>query len=268
MTPEVAPFRDIPVRDAATVMLLRDGRDGVEVCMLQRQHSSAFVGGMYVFPGGAVDPEDHDPRWGERIVGLDPAAASARLGVEHDGLAYWVAAVRESLEECALFPAVRADGTPWQALDTAEAERFERHRSALDAEQVDLFTICEAEDLRLDVGGMHYFARWITPPGPPRRYDTRFFLAAAPAGQVAVHDGRETIASRWVRPADALAAEAGGSFTMLPPTVATLRALDTFGSTSEALEVAAEANERRAMTSDDVGHETGLRISLPGERRT
>ncbi|HVX16643.1 MAG TPA: hypothetical protein VHA73_01310 [Acidimicrobiales bacterium] len=265
MTPDAVPFRDVPVREAATVMLLRDGDDGVEVCMLQRQHSSAFVGGMYVFPGGAVDPEDHDPRWGGRISGLDPELASARLGVERDGLAYWVAAVRESLEECALFPALRADGTPWRALDEAEAQRFERHRSALDAEETDLFAICEEEDLRLDVGAMHYFARWITPPGPPRRYDTRFFLAAAPEGQVAVHDGRETIASRWVRPGDALAAEAEGTFTMLPPTVATLRALDMFGSTREALAVAAEANDRNAMTTHAIGDENGLRIPLPGE---
>lgn len=234
-----AARREVPVRDAATVMLLRDGVDGIEVCMLQRQHSSAFVAGMFVFPGGAVDPADRDARWAERVVGLDSGDASARLGLESDGLAYWVAAVRESLEECALFPARRADGSPLRIERPDDARRFGRYREQLDAGEVDLLAICEAEDLRLDVGGMHYFGRWITPPGPPRRYDTRFFLAAAPEGQEMAHDGRETIASRWVHPGDALDEEAVGTIAMLPPTIASLRSLVGFTSVDEALRSAA-----------------------------
>jgi len=236
---------EVPIRQAATVMLVRDGATGVEVCMLQRRLQSAFVAGMHVFPGGALDHEDADPRWNDRVQGLDDGLASERLGIDRGGLAYWIAAVRETIEECSLFPALRADGSMLRIDGPGEAVRFEQHRVALDAGETDLLAICEAEDLRLDVGGMHYFARWITPKGVSRRYDTRFFVAAAPEGQEAVHDGRETIASVWIRPIDALAGLAAEDLSMLPPTVACLRSLLPYASVHEIL-AAAEASKLSA----------------------
>src|SRR5437667_256775 len=85
------------------------------------------------------------------------------------------------------------------------AERYRLHRTAVDSGERRLIELCEIEDLRLAVDQIHYFGHWVTPLGAPRRYDTRFFVAAAPPEQVPLHDDRETIANLWVRPADALA---------------------------------------------------------------
>ncbi|HNA34892.1 MAG TPA: NUDIX domain-containing protein, partial [Microthrixaceae bacterium] len=100
----------VPVRDAATVMLLRDGSDGPEVCLMQRNLNSDFVGGAYVFPGGAVDPADADADVADRCPDLDDAEASRRLGLAVGGLAFWVAAIRESFEEAGVLLARHADG--------------------------------------------------------------------------------------------------------------------------------------------------------------
>ena len=82
---------------------------------------------------------------------------------------------------------------------------------------------------------MHYISHWITPELAPRRYDTRFFITAAPPGQVASHDDGETIATIWVRPAEALAREAAGDIELLPPTIANLRSIEAFRSTGEVM---------------------------------
>lgn len=260
----------VPVRPAATVMLVRDAdeiRDGcgVEVCMLQRNLKSDFVGGAFVFPGGGVDPADGEPEVEDLCVGLSDQDASAQLGLPTNGLAFWVAAIRESFEEAGVLAATHADGSPLRFDDIEVATRFAVHRQAVDSGARRLIDICADEDLRLQVGEMHYFGHWITPPGAPRRYDTRFFLAAAPVGQRAVHDDREVIATRWVHPVDALAAYEAGQFAMLPPTVASLRSLVRFGSADIALRAAAEATSIPTMAPRVLSDEGGLRIVLPGD---
>ncbi len=182
---------EVPVRPAATVMIV-DDRPDLHVLLLRRRAGSAFVPGMDVFPGGGVDAHDA----ASDDDGLDDAAASARLRVANGGLAYWVAAARETLEEASI------------AL-------------ALDS-------LC-------------YAAHWITPPGPPRRYDTRFFLAALPPGQVAVADREEAVDAQWVRPAQALADFGSGARAMLPPTVGMLRILASYSSAAELVRAAAHA---------------------------
>ncbi len=255
----------VPVRDAATVMLLRDGDHGIEVCMLQRNLDSDFVGGAYVFPGGGVDEEDASVEARSVCTGRDDIEASSLVGVDRGGLAFWVAAIRESFEEAGLLLALDANGEPLRLDDRDRIRRFGHHRVAVDSGRRRLAEICVEEQLALDVGALHYFSRWVTPLGAPRRYDTRFFVAAAPEQQRALHDDREVIGTRWLTPAAALADLEAGRMTMIFPTVRTMVALDRFDTASDVLEhAAAQARVEPVvpMLRDEGG---GMRLVLPGD---
>ncbi len=258
--------RTVPVRPASTVMLLRDRPNrGIEVCMLQRNLNSDFVGGAYVFPGGGVDPADGEPEVSPYCLGRDDAGASAELDLPRNGLAFWVAAVRETLEESGLLMAVHPDGTTVDFTDRTIARRFVEHRRAVDSAERRLIEVCAEEDLRLTLADMHYVGRWITPPGSPRRYDTRFFLAAAPEGQQAVSDDREVISAQWISPTEALERHAENVFPMLPPTVANLRMIAEYPTTAAALAGAAHMGPVHTVAPRIVSDDDGIRIVMPGD---
>lgn len=242
---------EVEVRDAATVMLVRDASRGPEVFLLQRNPSNVFVGGAYVFPGGAVDPEDRDTGLEAFCAGLTDRDASAALGLEGGGLAFWVAAIRECFEECGILLAYDRDGRPLRFDDPPVAERFAEHRARVDQGDRLLADVCGAEGLTLATDRLGFVSRWITPEGPPRRYDTRFFVAPAPSGQVGTHDGREAVADVWMRPADAIARAAAGEIPLIEPTLANLDTIARFGTTDEVLAGAPDPSP--------------IRIPLPGE---
>ena len=262
---EAAP---VQIRDAATVMLVRDGGDArLEVFMLRRNLNSDFVGGAYVFPGGAVDPADRHADLEPICEGRTDADASTALGLDpaSGGLAYWVAAVRESFEEAGVLLAYDADGTIVDFRDPAVAERFHRHRGEVDRGERRLVEVCAEEGLRLAVDGMHYFAHWITPVGPPRRYDTRFFVAAAPVGQTPLHDDRETIANCWIAPGEALARHRAGEFDLILPTIRNLEAIARFDTAADVLAAASALDVVPAVLPRVVDDGDGIRILLPGD---
>ena len=266
MSLNIDPSQVVPVRPAATVMLLRDRPvGGIEVCMLQRNLNSDFVGGAYVFPGGGVDPDDGEEAVCAVCDGLSDAEASAQLGLPRNGLAFWVAAVRETLEEAGLLMAVRGDGGPLDFSDPAVVARFAEHRRQVDRRERRLVEVCVEEDLRLSLEAMYYVGRWITPPGSPRRYDTRFFLAAAPEGQRAVQDDREVISAQWIAPDEALDRHERSEFAMLPPTVANLRMLREYDSTVAALSGAARMGPVHTVAPRIVSDAHGIRIVMPGD---
>lgn len=205
-------------RPAATVVLVRDGSDGVQTCVLRRHDRSSFVAGAHVFAGGALDPDD---LVGARCVhGLDDGAASALTGVDSGGLAFWMAAVRESFEETGVVPAVPATAAQLDALGQWRPEVHAGRRSMAAA--------LESAGLAIDGRALRCFARWVTPVGAPRRYDTRFFVARMPEGQVVAEDGSELVEHEWVRPADALGRHRAGELVLIMPTVRTLVALSRF----------------------------------------
>lgn len=184
------PAQAVP---AATAVLVRDGPAGLEVLMVVRHHEIDFARGAAVFPGGKAAAADRDDRLRERCAGaaLDELQRSLRI-----------AAVRETFEESALLLARRrgellgAEGGAalwrgWHARVLASAEAF-------------VEMVCE-EELELALDLLVPFAHWVTPEISPKRFDTHFFIVKAPAGQVAVHDGREAVDAFWVRPADAMA---------------------------------------------------------------
>ncbi len=225
-------------RPAATVLLLRDGSLGPEAFLLQRTKSAAFLAGAHVFPGGALDKSDQDPRVLRRVHGLSAEEANARLGVPAGGLAYWVAAVRECFEEAGILLAQGEDGHALSAARTAQLAQF---RGALHSGKLAFAEFLEQERLLLRAHDLAYFGHWITAPGRARRFDTRFFLALAPHGQDGAHDGTELIASQWLRPQEALEREAGGAMDLVFATKNTLADVARFARAKDALEHAREA---------------------------
>ncbi len=254
-------------RDAATVMLVRDGSSGLEVLMLQRRLDSAFVPGAHVFPGGALDPSDHHDEVSALCEGLSQAAAARLLGVHDRALAFWVAAVRETFEEAGVLLAYDHNGTVVRLDDPDLHGRFAQHRREVDRGSRRLAEVCRAEGLRLAVDRMRYFGRWITPPGPPRRYDTRFFVAPAPEAQTPSPDEGETISDLWIRPCEALERSERGRLELIIPTVRSLVALDRFATASglfDALDGAQSGNGSDGPTM--VADSGGERVALPGDR--
>ena len=213
---------------AATVTLVRDSKHGLEVLMMERNLRSVFVPGNYVFPGGAVDEQDAAPDASELCAGLDDAQASAALGIASGGLAYWVAAIRESFEEAGLLLAYGPGGGIVELICDEMIERFSVYRQAVDEGGRSLASIVREEGLRIAADQLVYFSHWITPVGAPRRYDTRFFVAEAPPAQASLHDNRETISHVWIHPGVALDQHRAGGFKMRTPTVRTLEQFASF----------------------------------------
>lgn len=211
-----------PIRDAATVVVLREGRAGAgpEVCLLRRHARSGFAADAWVFPGGTLDAADGviDPaRW----RGVDPDALAARFGDPSERvLAAHVAAARETFEEAGLLLARHADGS---AVDLTDPELQALRTGLADRETATDFNGWLADTgLVLDLDALTYWSRWITPACEPKRFDTRFFLARAPDGQIAAHDRVETTGQRWMTPQDALDAHAAGQLHVIYPTVKNL----------------------------------------------
>ena len=228
----------VPTRDGATVMLVRDGdhpQRPLEVFMLRRHPSTAF-GSVHVFPGGVVDGADRAPALEAHCPGLSDAEASAGLGVPSGGRAFWVAAIREAFEEAGVLLARTADGAPLRVdHDPIVQARFDGYRRSLHAGAISLLDVLGTEGLVLCADDVRYVAHWITPAGAPKRFDTRFFLARAPEGQIYRHDDEELIGSEWVRPADALARHRSGQFALIDPTISSLDDLGCYATTDELL---------------------------------
>jgi glyoxylase-like metal-dependent hydrolase (beta-lactamase superfamily II)/8-oxo-dGTP pyrophosphatase MutT (NUDIX family) len=227
----------LALRPAATLLLLRDGSSGPEAFLLQRTLSAAFLAGAHVFPGGALDRADGDARVLRRVTGISDAQASARLGMESGGLAYWVAAIRECFEESGILLAETEDG---RAPDAARAAALAQYRTPLHGGELAFHEFLEQERLVLRGSALAYFGHWITAPGRARRFDTRFFLALAPPDQPGVHDGTELIDSLWLRPAEALERESSGAMQLVFATRNTLADLQRFARAQEAFEHARE----------------------------
>lgn len=222
-------------------MILRDGEVGVETLLLRRTSTLVFAAGMYVFPGGAVDLADRGATALGLVRGRTDSQASRHLGVDSGGIGYWNAAARECFEESGLLLAHHSDGSPIDFSDGETADRFAEYRVQLAQRGLDFWDLLAREDLHLDLGGIHYWSHWITPIGSPRRYDTRFFVCAAPGGQLPSHDDGELVTCEWVRPVEALASFRAGSLPLILPTVKCLEALATHPDVRSVLEAARRA---------------------------
>lgn len=225
--PRPAGAAPAPARPSASLVVVRDGADGIETLLLRRAERGDQNSGAWVFPGGLVDAADRAAHG--CCAGLDDGEASRRLGLGAGGLDYAIAAVRECFEECGLLYATARDG---RAVDPATPE-FAAWRPRLHRGGEGLAAMCEALGLRVDAAPLVYLSHWVTPLGRPKRFDTRFFIARAPTGQTVVPDGHEVTDFRWMRSAEALAASAG--LKLMTPTQRTLALIGEYRSVGELL---------------------------------
>jgi 8-oxo-dGTP pyrophosphatase MutT (NUDIX family) len=221
-------------RPAATIVLLRDGSDGLEVFMLVRHHAIDFASGALVFPGGRVEERDH-------ALAGNAALCPNPDGLDIESMAFRLAAIRETFEECGVLfacPAQTATLIDGETLRKVEGT----HRAALAAGQIGFDAVLTSYGLRPAVDLLTHFAHWITPRNQPKRYDTHFFLAEAPAEHLAEHDGAESVDSLWITPRQVLTDTASGRFKLVFATQMNLMKLANFKTTSEALAAAREAS--------------------------
>ncbi len=223
---------------SSTVVLLREeaSPDGPFSLLMLERHGSVTFPGVHAFPGGVVDPGDHD------VTGatLPPDQAWAPPGEGDrppEALPYWVAAVRELFEEVGILMARAGD----RVLGGPLAPELGALRARLHAGEA-FGPLLDAHGLRPATDALYYFARWITPPQNPRRFDTRFLVGRVPPGQDPCADGTETVSCRWYTPRAALAAYERADIMLIPPTVRTLDDLAGFASIDAVL-----ANARRRV---------------------
>lgn len=246
-------------RRAATVLLLRDGADGrPAVHMLRRRASMAFAGGAYAYPGGGVDPRDEKPvGW----AGPSLAQWSAALGVDPvSAQAVVCAAVRETFEEAGVLLA-GPDGGSVVADTTGES--WEADREALVSRELSFADFLARRELVLRSDLLAPWARWITPEFEERRYDTWFFVAMMPAGQRTLDVSGEADRTVWLRPDEAVEGYRRGEMVMMPPTIATLRALLPYDSVAAALAGAAD-RDLEPVLARAVLEEGRIVLSWPG----
>lgn len=218
---------------AATVLLLReaDDADGLQVLMTKRAPGLSFMAGLWVFPGGRMEPSDLAPELADRAdqaaiadTGsrmLDRAQARPIDAITARGL--MVAACRETFEESGVLLARPRDGSPTR--DASRSARVMARRSAAAADPAEFARILLDEDLLLDLGRLVYWAHWITPTFETRRFDTRFFALQVPADQEASVDHGELTHHAWVGESDVRTHVASGEMQLAPPTRMTLEDL-------------------------------------------
>jgi 8-oxo-dGTP pyrophosphatase MutT (NUDIX family) len=224
----------IDARPASTVLLLRDGpTEAIEVFMMVRHHQIEFQSGALVFPGGSVDPGDQD------VFG-NPELYAGGEGRDVTALSFRIAAVRETFEESGILLA-RRRGSEQLLTAAPAAELADRHRTARCEGSASFTQFLADNQLELALDLLVPYAHWITPVNMPKRFDTWFFLAAAPPEQVGRHDGKESIDSIWLSPRQALEGAANGRFTLPFPTTRTLIKLGKQQSVAAALDQAQNA---------------------------
>lgn len=223
--PSVEPKTTPAPLASATILLVRDGTSGIEVFMVKRHHQIDFASGALVFPGGKVDPHD-----------LNPAIRDLSAGVaqmDEYRLSLAACAIREGFEESGILLA-RKRGTS-MLLNGDETSALSPWRPKLNASEVGLETFLNTEKLELACDLLVPFAHWITPVFMPKRFDTHFYLAMAPEGQLGRHDGSESVDSVWVNPIEAMEDK---RWTIIFPTKMNLKKLAESKTAAEALAVA------------------------------
>lgn len=249
-------------KDAATIVVVRDASEGgVELFCVERSKQSRFLGGAIVFPGGKVDATDGADDWAPLTTSPRPLPASivAFTTGESHLRALAVAACRETLEEAAML-LVRGGSVTQDELFAL--------RSRLTTAPSALRDFLKERGLLLDLEELHPFARWVTPQAEARRYDARFFVAVAPAGQAGAHDEHETMASFWASPAEVLRRWNAGEVEVAPPTHRTLTLLAASRSTADVLALASTACLDPVcprVVEHVEGDERTLALVLPGD---
>lgn len=250
--PNVDPA-SIKIRPAASAIILRDAPGGLEVFMVVRHHQIDFASGAIVFPGGSVDPQDE----------LLPVAVPSTHATQAPASAFWLACIRETFEEAGILLAQRSGDRGLIA--AADASRVQqRHRVDVLDGSLKFVELLKQERLEPAIDLMVHFAHWITPIGPPRRFDTHFFLIAAPVDQAGLHDGGEAVDGIWIRPEEAMADADAGRRVMLPPTRLNLLKL-SWDRTVQGAVARAQSSKVVTVLPKVVKDDSGRKLILPIE---
>ena len=232
-------------RDAATIILTRDGdRGGMEVFLMRRHRDQAFMGGAFVFPGGGIDPGDSDPELAECIV--ETTAAQARDRLQEPGisaslaLGLYMTAIRETFEEAGVLLAYGEAGRLLQFGSPEASARYAEARLAVYNKELSLNALARREKIRFACDLLMPYAHWITPTIEKKRFNTRFFIARVPDDQIPLHDSIEMTKSLWMSPAAALSAYRERRILLMPPTLKTLEELSLFDKTADVFRFTAE----------------------------
>lgn len=227
MSDTAAKQPPVPV-PAATILTLRDNSatGDLEVFMVVRHHQIDFASGALVFPGGKAAPSDADPAVRGYCDGAD--------GLDDVELNLHVAAIREAFEESGVLLARQGGSADLVGPDVVE--RLDQYRPELDKGGLTILDFLTANDLRLACDKLVRFAHWITPDVMPKRFDTHFYLAAAPDGQAAMHDGSETVDSVWANPNRIIAEAEDGKWTIIFPTRMNIEKLGKASTVEEAMQ--------------------------------
>ena len=215
-------------RYASTVVLLRPDESGsFEILLTRRPPEMRFLGGFYVFPGGAIHKDDYSAQVLDRCRGLSENDAQKILGKRHDSelaLGHWVAGIRELFEEVGVLLCESRSGGSIELLETTKA-KFETKRQAIVRGKLGFGEFLESEGLWCDLSRIIYFFHRVTPEFYPMRFDTRFYLASLPAHQTALLRSEEVTHAVWIKPAEALAEVYHNDFPILPPTTTVIENL-------------------------------------------
>lgn len=210
-----------PIRIASTIMLVQQAPN-LQVLMIKRNREIDSFSGAMVFPGGKVEPSDLDQAWEQRVIGWHD--------VPDDERGPRVAAVRETFEECGVL--VATDRPVISSIDVTAMRR------EMDGGRLSFIDFVRTHDIKIDLTRLTRFARWLTPPIVPKRFDTFFYLIEMQRGQDVAHDGREAVGNEWIEPEAALRLAESGHRTIVFPTRMNLRLLSRSGSIREAIEMA------------------------------
>ena len=232
-----------PIRPAATVIIVRESKIEFEIFMLKRTSSASFASGMFVFPGGKVDQDDHLHKYDEYRIGPSEAQQIQIQSVGYEWRGFWIAAIRETFEASGVLLAYDQSGGIVSFQEPEVEKRYASYRQPLHDGEISLLDICEAEGIKLAVDQIHFYNRFITPIGRPRRFDTRFFIAAAPKAQHGIHDKQETVESIWINPTEALRLNDEKEFDLMRVTRMQLEWLTKYINKAELLDAASNQKE-------------------------
>ena len=210
---------------SATILLVRDGASGVEVFMVKRHHQIDFASGALVFPGGKLDEHDKNPALRNHADGAQ--------NLDDLRLSLAACAIREGFEESGILLARKPGNTDY--IDAAASHALSHWRPKLNKSEVGLAEFLAHENLHLACDALVPFAHWVTPIFMPKRFDTYFYIAATPPGQLGRHDGSESVDSVWVNPMEAIEDK---RWTIIFPTKMNLLKLGKAKSAAEAITAA------------------------------
>ena len=226
-------YQKVPT-PAASVMLIRDMNEKIEVFMIKRSMKTNF-GGAWVFPGGKIDDADVSNNYLKYSPHLSDDIASERLGIEKDGLSYWIACIRECFEESGILLAnKKGENLKKTVFRDGDLKIINQYKDRILSGENIFYEMIDNLNLELATKELSYISHWVTPKIEKRRYSTRFFIART-NDQEAIHDGTEGVESKWINPEEALKQSKSGNFSMIMPTIKNLEMICGYIDTSKLL---------------------------------